>query len=59
MKRKLLYSALILICISFFSFARERKCDPSLCYKKCSKKDVKTNADKAWDISPFYNFLII
>lgn len=53
--KKLLYVAVIFICMSFLSLHDAKKCGASICFKKC----MKTNLQKEENLSPVYNFLSI
>ena len=56
MKKNLLYTALLIVCISFFSFREIGQCNVEKCIPE---KTMTVTADKEWSLSPFYNLLKI
>ena len=60
MKKKIVYTSLLIICISFLSFrdaSTQKKC---ICFKKCSpEKNSDITVDKELNLSPFYILLKI
>jgi hypothetical protein len=55
MKRTIIVTLLLIVVISFLSLHGAKKCNTSICFKKC----MKTNLQKEENLSPVYNFLSI
>jgi hypothetical protein len=60
MKKKIIYAALIIVCISFFSFRDVGQCNAETALKKCSLKEIlPVSVIEQADLSPLYNLLKI
>ena len=59
MKKKIIYAALVIACISFFSF-RDVECNAGTALQKCSpKKLLPAVVVEEADFSPVFNLLKI
>ena len=60
MRKKLLYSSLIVLCLSFFSFCdagTKKKC---ICLQQCKiEKNTPEVSEQESNLSPLYHFLKI
>ena len=60
MKKKIIYAALVIACLSFFSFKETDECNAESSLQKClPKKIIPLQADEEWHLSPLYNLLKI
>jgi hypothetical protein len=60
MKKKIIYAALLIICISFFSFREVGQCNIETSLKKgLPKKIIPGLVDGEANFSPLYNLLKI
>jgi hypothetical protein len=60
MKKKMIYAALIIVCISFFSFRDVGQCNAETALKKCSPREIlPVLVIEQADLSPLYTLLKI
>ena len=58
MKKKIIYVALVIVCISFFSF-RQVECNAGTALQKCSPKKILPLVVEEAEFSPLFNLLKI
>jgi hypothetical protein len=60
MKKKMIYAALVIVCISFISFREVGQCNTETSLKKCLPHEIMpAMVDGEANFSPLYNLLKI
>ncbi len=60
MKKKMIYAALFIVCISFFSFREVGQCNTKTSLEKCLSHEIMPAVvDGEANFSPLYNLLKI